>query len=517
MTIWDKYIGNLTIEQIEVLMELKKVDPNVGLPFLQDIVFNISDEIVEEIKTSEKPYWRLYKEVPDTLPLRSYQTINVAYGFYSKGAILGDAYGLGKTLTAAGIINLRRNANKKTKPLILTLKDSLVQVQNELISATGMNLIATTGEKSVLTPVLDKLDECDGVVGTHSLLTSSLFMSEVALRRCFTDFYLDESSVVKNHKNEITKNTRALIQTMDLVIFLNATPIELDIMDLYTQLSLIDPKFVPARTTFENYVTKKTYKTCIPRKIGYKEKQLAEMRDKLSLRYNGYSRAMLFNYNIAEHNKIECIFVPCTKRQKQLVKETGQWSIAYNAPYLLDTEMTIDGINIPKLGRLIELMKELRGKPTFIYCRYKDIQYVIKDLLEVEGFKCGIINGDVQDTNERDSIKDAFNQGNLNCIISNSSKALNLSSGKVCIFYTLETNPQKMKQIEGRILRETQPVGREFYVLVTEKSEETRRMKNQMYREDRSASKVLNLDDGILKTCVEQILEHEAEIRKARQ
>ena len=74
-----------------------------------------------------------------------------------------------------------------------------------------------------------------------------------------------------------------------------------------------------------------------------------------------------------------------------------------------------------------------------------------------------------------------------------------------------------MKQIEGRILRETQPVGREFYVLVTEKSEETRRMKNQMYREDRSASKVLNLDDGILKTCVEQILEHEAEIRKARQ
>ena len=80
-----------------------------------------------------------------------------------------------------------------------------MQVQNELISATGMNLIATTGEKSVLTPVLDKLDECDGLVGTHSLLTSSLFMSEVALRRCFTDFYLDESSVVKNHKNEITK------------------------------------------------------------------------------------------------------------------------------------------------------------------------------------------------------------------------------------------------------------------------------------------------------------------------
>ena len=38
MTIWDKYIGNLTIEQIEVLMELK-VDPNVVYPFT-DIVFN---------------------------------------------------------------------------------------------------------------------------------------------------------------------------------------------------------------------------------------------------------------------------------------------------------------------------------------------------------------------------------------------------------------------------------------------------------------------------------------------
>ena len=65
----------------------------------------------------------------------------------------------------------------------------------------------------------------------------------------------------------------------------------------------------------------KTYKTCIPRKIGYKEKQLAEMRDKPHP-VQRVSRAMLFNYNIAEHNKIECIFVPCTKRQKQLVKET---------------------------------------------------------------------------------------------------------------------------------------------------------------------------------------------------
>ena len=193
--------------------------------------------------------------MPDTLPLRSYQTINVAYGFTLRSNIR-RRYGLGKTIDLQRHYKSETECEQKIKPLILTLKDSLVQVQNELISATGMNLIATTGEKSVLTPVLDKLDECDGVVGTHSLLTSSLFMSEVALRRCFTDFYLDESSVVKNHKNEIPKNTRSLIQTMDLVIFLNATPIELDIMDLYTQLSLIDPKFVPARTTFENYVTK---------------------------------------------------------------------------------------------------------------------------------------------------------------------------------------------------------------------------------------------------------------------
>lgn len=516
MNIWDKYIGSLTVEQIEVLMDLKKVDPKVGLPFLENIVFDLPDELVEEIKDKGKPYWELYKEKPETLPLRPYQTINVAYGYYSKGAILGDAYGLGKTLTSAGIMNLRRNKNKGVKPLILTIKDALVQVQNELISATGMNLIATTGEKSVLSKALDNLDDCDGLVGTHSLLNSPTFMSEVALRGCFTDFYLDESSVVKNHKSDITKNACALLRTMDLIIFLNATPIEMDIMDLYTQLALIDPKFVPPRTGFENYVTKKNYKTCIPKKIGYKEKQLAEMREKLSLRYNGYSRAMLYGYNIAEQNKIECIFVKRTPAQRQLVKETGQWSIAYSAPYLLDTTMNIDTTTIPKLGKLMELMKTLRGKPTYIYCRYKDIQYVIKDLLEKDGFKCGIINGSVTDTVERDSIKNDFNNGNLDCIISNSSKALNLNAGRACIFYTLETNPQKMKQIEGRILRETKPEGREFYVLVTEKSEETRRMKNQMYREDKSASTVLNLDDGILNTCVEQIYAHELTLRQEK-
>ena len=41
------YIGELSDEQVQKLLALKKVNPNKGLDFLTDIVYDISDEDVK--------------------------------------------------------------------------------------------------------------------------------------------------------------------------------------------------------------------------------------------------------------------------------------------------------------------------------------------------------------------------------------------------------------------------------------------------------------------------------------
>ena len=58
-------------------------------------------------------------------------------------------------------------------------------------------------------------------------------------------------------------------------------------------------------------------------------------------------------------------------------------------------------------------------------------------------------------------------------------------------------------------MRSMKPVGKEFYIILTERSEETRKIKGIMKAREDTAKKVVNLDDGILKECIRQVLEHE--------
>ena len=85
------YIGELSDEQVQKLLALKKVNPNKGLDFLTDIVYDISDEDVKRLIESGKRYSELFNSEPPKGKLRPYQTVNVAYGYYAKKALLGDS------------------------------------------------------------------------------------------------------------------------------------------------------------------------------------------------------------------------------------------------------------------------------------------------------------------------------------------------------------------------------------------------------------------------------------------
>ena len=161
------------------------------------------------------------------------------------------------------------------------------------------------------------------------------------------------------------------------------------------------------------------------------------------------------------------------------------WQLVLDAPIYVDKFFDINEHSVPKIGCLMDLARSvLKGKKTLIYCKYKRMHIHLKHRLEELGYKVKIINGET-DSETRNDIKNDFNDGDTDIIVSSLKRGLDLTNGDVCVMYTLETNPQKMKQIEGRIMRSMKPVGKEFYIILTEKSEETRKIKGIMKsRED---------------------------------
>ena len=100
---------------------------------------------------------------------------------------------------------------------------------------------------------------------------------------------------------------------------------------------------------------------------------------------------------------------------------------------------------MPKLERLLQLMTEdFEDQQVMIYVWHIEMQETIKQLLEQQGRRVAILNGSTAD---RDSIRDGFNDGTYDVIITNAKRSLNLHSGDVCIFYSMETNPATIEQI----------------------------------------------------------------------
>jgi SNF2 family DNA or RNA helicase len=125
--------------------------------------------------------------------------------------------------------------------------------------------------------------------------------------------------------------------------------------------------------------------------------------------------------------------------------------------------------NVPKLARLLELMHEdYASSQVIVYVWHIEMQVVIKQLLEQEGRKVAIMNGDTRD---RDSLRDGFNNGTFDILVTNIRRSLNLMAGDACIFYSVETNPGNMEQIAGRIDRYMDEKAKEFVLLAYEGEE----------------------------------------------
>lgn len=488
-----KYFGNalkgdfLTDDDCRKLDTILQIHDGSGsIPDLTNKIVDLDEDQVESVINNGF----LLGDVKEG-KLKDYQTVNVAYAYFAKRAILGAGTGMGKTPIVAGVINLlREEYEDRGKPfsyLFLGERNSLRQIQRKLVRFTGEPVQVTTGERHVLERVFSEhpLETRPNLLVSHSALDKHLFYDAVNDYKNsngkppFDIVIIDESSNIGvatgstgSMKNKKFKNLQWIMEGVDYRIGLNATPMGLNLLTFFHQIHLVDESLLPTKTNFmERYVVQEYDHFAGYKKPTGEYRHSEEFQELVKYRYLGSTRK---GYGGTISNcKGELISVPLTPVQERLLKETSMPKMVYDCPWYFDRNIPVLPSNAEKLGVVRDKIEEMspRGEPVFIYAHNLESQYGLQYFLEGVGIYPEILNG-TQTFEQKQEIIERFSSGETRVLISNVEKSLDFEVCKNLIFYTSITDPSKMQQIEGRFTRGFNIEGLRVVMLTTKGKEE---------------------------------------------
>lgn len=470
-------------EQILKIINSNKVEP------LKNMIFNFPSDLIDKADSEDVSIRQYIKENDIDYTqyigsLRDYQTVGTAFLYLSHRSILGDGVGLGKTAEVSALFNVLKQKNEMSRFIMAVETSAVGQTVQEIKRFTGLRVVSLPSEKPKMERAIKKInwETVDGIVIKHSALRSNTLSTWIAEKiesdgtfDFFDTFILDESSLIKNNKTLVYTYTKNICDLAQRVHFLNATVFETNIMDIYYQVDMMDSNILPTKSKIEsNYCTwkpkifwKRTAGGSAERqrameRAGYKNQD--EFKRSLKLFYFGRS---IKDTGIERNNEYLVYTVEPTQKQMFAIRKGHRYSELLNCPSLVpEANIDFDRENCPKLDRLLTLCEQdFHDNSIMIYCMYIEAQEKLKEYLELSGRKVCILNGATKDAERKELIQD-FNSGVYDVIITNIKKSLNLYSGDVCIFYTVEGNPAKMEQIRGRIDRNVDDRKKIFVLLL---------------------------------------------------
>jgi superfamily II DNA or RNA helicase len=170
------------------------------------------------------------------------------------GGILADDMGLGKTLESLALICHARAADATAPPFLVVAPTSVVSnwTAEAARFAPGLNVVAISGTTARRGAALDSLVAGADVVVTSYTLLRLDFDSYQRLE--WSGLLLDEAQHVKNRQSKIHACARRLSAPFKLAI--TGTPLENNVMELWSLLSIAAPGLFPDPKRFDEYYAK---------------------------------------------------------------------------------------------------------------------------------------------------------------------------------------------------------------------------------------------------------------------
>ena len=397
-----KYLNEETCKKLEKLM---KIDEEGGcVSDLKHIIYDLPPSLVEQIRTFGNSDNIDLKEYPGTL--ENHQTVGVAYMYFAERLLLGDSVGTGKTVEVCGLYNLLKqvywNELKDFRVLILTNKNIVPQVRDEMIKFTGEYFYTLYGEKDKVNAFVKEnyTEVYHSVVGSHSLVNSVPFQEYIRGFNIDTGsipfdlLVIDESGdILKNSNTATYRNAQFLSKFFDRIVLLNATPFEKELRAFYSQLSFLDETFLPTKTAFQKKYEVYNYYGPYPTFSG-KYKNEDEFRRLVSYRYLARTRKFLGAK--MEGCTAEKVIVPLSKDQKWLLGKTSIPQMVYDCPSYFNMGIDTTVETTPKLKALVRLVtRDLKSAESIlIFSRYKEAHRCMQSVLSDYGVDAYIMNGD---------------------------------------------------------------------------------------------------------------------------
>ncbi len=183
--------------------------------------------------------------------LRSYQQEGFNWlGFlqeYNFGGILADDMGLGKTLQTLSLLQKEKEAGA-TQPSLVVMPTSLVHnwVAEAAKFTPQLRICIHTGSQRNQDPRF--FPKYDVIITTYGLIRSDL---EMLKPFPFHYLILDESQMIKNPGSKTAKAVKELNARFRLS--LTGTPIENTLMDLWSQMTFLNPGLLGSERFFREF------------------------------------------------------------------------------------------------------------------------------------------------------------------------------------------------------------------------------------------------------------------------
>ncbi|WP_129590528.1 DEAD/DEAH box helicase [Cryobacterium aureum] len=403
------------------------------------------------------------------------------------GGVLADDMGLGKTLQAIALIahardSQRASAGTPRKPFLVVAPTSVVsnwatECARFAPDLTTVAITQTAGKRG--SSLQDEMGEADVVITSYTLFRLDF---EEYNAKDWAGLLLDEAQFVKNHQSKAHVCARRLRTPFKLAI--TGTPMENNLMELWSLLSITAPGLFPSPSRFADYYRK-------PIETDADGERLAQLRRRIRPFMLRRTKAEVASdlpekqeqvLELDLHPRHRKVYDMHLARERQKVlgliddMNANRFEIFRSLTMLrqlsLDASLydaKYDAIPSTKLDALLELLEDTvaEGHRTLIFSQFTQYLGKARDRLDAAGISYSYLDGKTR--NRAKAISD-FKEGSSSVFLI-SLKAggfgLNLTEADYVILLDPWWNPATEAQAVDRVHRIGQTKNVMVYRLVS--------------------------------------------------
>ncbi|MHB8246987.1 MAG: DEAD/DEAH box helicase [Acidimicrobiales bacterium] len=426
--------------------------------------------------------------------LRPYQQVGfnwlVFLSEHRLGGVLADDMGLGKTLQALALICHAKERGLASSPYLVIAPTSVVEnwAAECRRFAPGLSVRTVSATERRRGVPLGEVAAADLVITSYALFRLE-YDDYAALD--WAGLFLDEAQFVKNHRSKTYQQVRML--PAPFKVAMTGTPMENNLMELWSLLSITAPGLFPRPDRFEEH-----YRVPIERHADSdrlaqlrrrisplmlrrtKEQVAADLPDKqeqvLELDLNPKHERLYQTYLARERQKILGLIGDMSKNRFEIFRSLTLLRQASLDVSLIDTKHQ----NVPstKLDALMEMLDTIvaDGHRVLVFSQFTRFLGTARRRIEAAGIDHCYLDGR---TRKRDTVISDFREGKAPVFLI-SLKAggfgLNLTEADYCILLDPWWNPATEAQAVDRIHRIGQTRNVMVYRLVAKETIEEKVM-----------------------------------------